>query len=47
LDYKFGLKEESRYLGQVKFYCKTLQQMGYKEVSGYIWYVRLEKLIKC
>ena len=45
VDYKFGKKEEKSYLRQVGFYCKTLHQMGYAEVSGYIWYVTLNKIV--
>lgn len=46
IDYKFGQGEESKYLKQVRFYCNTLRQMGYAEVKGYIWYVKLEKIIE-
>ncbi|MFO3725805.1 UvrD-helicase domain-containing protein [Butyricimonas muris] len=45
VDYKFGRKEENSYLRQVGFYCKTLRQMGYTDVSGYIWYVTLDKIV--
>ena len=45
VDYKFGRKEEKSYLRQVGFYCKTLRQMGYTDVSGYIWYVTLDKIV--
>lgn len=45
VDYKFGRKEEKSYLRQVSFYCKTLKQMGYTDVSGYIWYVTLNKIV--
>lgn len=46
IDYKFGLKEELKYLKQVRFYCSTLRKMGYKQVEGYVWYVKLEKIVK-
>ena len=45
VDYKFGLKEEKSYIRQVGFYCKTLRQMGYTDVAGYIWYVPLRKVV--
>ena len=45
VDYKFGRVEEKSYLRQVGFYCKTLRQMGYTDVTGYIWYVTLGKVI--
>lgn len=46
IDYKFGMKEEAKYLKQVKFYRTTLRQMGYKNVKGYVWYVRLNKVVQ-
>ena len=46
IDYKFGLNEENKYLKQVKFYCSTLQKMGYKPVEGYVWYVKLGKVVR-
>lgn len=46
VDYKFGRKEENKYLKQVGFYCSVIRQMGYREVEGYVWYVNLEKIIK-
>lgn len=45
VDYKFGQKEETKYLKQVRFYCDTLKKMGYEKVKGYIWYVKLGKKI--
>ena len=45
VDYKFGQKEEKSYIRQVCFYCKTLRQMGYTDVAGYIWYVPLGKVV--
>lgn len=46
VDYKFGLNEEKKYVKQVKFYCATLQKMGYKPVEGYVWYVKLGKVVR-
>ncbi len=45
IDYKFGQSEETQYLRQVRFYCKTLSEMGYSSIEGYIWYVKLGKII--
>lgn len=45
IDYKFGQSEENKYLKQIQFYRSSLKQMGYKEVKGYIWYVRLNKIV--
>ncbi|MDR1755815.1 MAG: UvrD-helicase domain-containing protein [Culturomica sp.] len=46
VDYKFGRKEDGRYREQVGSYCRTLQKMGYPDVEGYIWYVRLGKVVR-
>lgn len=45
IDYKFGQSEEIKYIRQVRFYCKTLREMGYLQVEGYVWYVKLGKII--
>ncbi|WP_085537431.1 UvrD-helicase domain-containing protein [Massilibacteroides vaginae] len=44
VDYKFGGKEETKYHKQVKDYMDLIRQIGYKQVSGYIWYMELNKL---
>lgn len=46
IDYKFGQSEESKYLKQVRYYCAALKKMGYSQVEGYIWYVKLGKIVK-
>lgn len=38
IDYKFG-KPEEKYRRQVGRYVKLYEQMGYKKVEGYIWYL--------
>lgn len=45
IDYKFGQNEEIKYLRQIHFYCKTLRDMGYTQVEGYVWYVKLGKIV--
>jgi len=45
VDYKFGDKEEAKYQTQVNTYKNQLQQMGYKNVEGYLWYVFLKKVV--
>ena len=46
VDYKFGEHDQSaRYRRQIADYCRLLRQMGYEEVSGYLWYVRLGKVV--
>ena len=39
VDYKFGEKHNS-YRKQIALYCSLLEQMGYKDIKGYLWYVR-------
>lgn len=43
IDYKFGT-EEPRYSRQVARYVDLYRQMGYPDVSGYIWYVYDDKV---
>ena len=37
IDFKFGSKKE-RHITQVGLYMSLLRQMGWKDVSGYLWY---------
>ena len=39
VDYKFGEINNS-YRKKVAGYCSLLKQMGYKDIKGYLWYVR-------
>ena len=45
IDFKFG-EEEEKYSGQVRRYMRLFREMGYGEVSGYIWYVPIDKIIQ-
>ncbi|MBP1677813.1 MAG: UvrD/REP helicase [Bacteroidetes bacterium] len=45
IDYKFGDKEEKRYVGQVEQYMQLIAGMGY-EVKGFLCYVSLAKVVK-
>lgn len=38
VDFKFG-KENKAYFSQVAGYMKLLQEMGYNNVHGFLWYV--------
>jgi len=42
IDYKFGEKEDKRYIRQVKNYMSQILKMGYTDVRGYICYVTLD-----
>lgn len=39
VDYKFGTPKKS-YLRQVRRYVSMYKELGYSDVSGYLWYVR-------
>lgn len=45
IDFKFG-EEDEKYSGQVRRYMRLFREMGYGEVSGYIWYVPTDKIIQ-
>lgn len=45
VDFKFG-KENKKYNKQVKEYIELLTQMGYENISGYLWYVEKERIEK-
>lgn len=44
-DYKFGESEEPKYIRQVQRYVKSIKEMGYQNVKGFIYYVRTGKVI--
>jgi len=44
IDYKFG-EESPFHVRQVSEYVSLFRKMGYPCVSGYIWYVRSDKVI--
>ncbi|MDU1889647.1 MAG: UvrD-helicase domain-containing protein [Dysgonomonas sp.] len=46
IDYKFGEKEDRKYIRQVKYYADQIRKMGYTDVKGYICYIRLGKVIE-
>ena len=46
VDYKFGELVESKYVKQVQHYVKSIRDMGYANVQGYLFYVKLHKVIK-
>ena len=46
IDYKFG-QEKSSYRNQVRKYMELLSQIGYRDVTGYIWYCKLNKVEEC
>jgi ATP-dependent exoDNAse (exonuclease V) beta subunit len=44
IDYKFGQKEDKKYIRQVKYYTDQIRKMGYTDVKGYICYITLGKI---
>lgn len=46
IDYKFGEKEDSKYIRQVKYYSDQIRKMGYSNVKGYICYITLGKIVE-
>ena len=44
VDYKFGELEQANYETQVKKYISCLQDTGYNQVEGYLWYVSKNKV---
>ena len=45
-DYKFGELEESKYIRQVRQYVKPIQEMGFPNVKGFIFYVKTGKVVQ-
>ena len=45
IDYKFGRTERNVYFRQVRSYVETIRRMGYSNVTGFVWYVELDKVI--
>ncbi|MBO7300719.1 MAG: UvrD-helicase domain-containing protein [Tidjanibacter sp.] len=44
VDYKFGINAPASYHKQIERYADLLRQMGYKSVSGYLWYISTEHI---
>ena len=45
VDYKFGVQIEE-YKDKIRHYASLLEQMGYSDVKGYLWYVREGEIIE-
>ncbi len=46
VDFKFGKSERSSHTVQVKSYIKHLKMMDYNRVTGYLWYMNLDRIVK-
>lgn len=44
VDFKFG-KHRDEYTAQIEKYKSILKEMGYEDVTGYIWYVYTNKIV--
>ncbi|MDR0422429.1 MAG: UvrD-helicase domain-containing protein [Proteiniphilum sp.] len=46
VDYKFGGVEDPEYVRQVQRYVRSIADMGYQNVKGFLFYVNLEKTVE-
>ena len=46
VDYKFGEEEREKYAVQLRDYMALLSSIGYTSVEGYIWYVRMGRVVR-
>ena len=44
VDYKFGQRLLKSHQAQVRNYLRLIREMGYTQVSGFLWYVELGKI---
>ncbi len=44
IDFKFG-EENSHYVGQLREYRKLMEDMGYRNIEAFLWYVDKNKII--
>ena len=44
VDYKFGFNATTSHHKQIERYADLLRKMGYKKVSGYLWYISTERI---
>ena len=44
VDYKFGINTPASHRRQVELYADLLRKMGYTKVSGYLWYISMERI---
>lgn len=45
-DYKFGGLEEPKYTRQIRRYVKSIEEMGYHNVKGFIFYMKTGKVVQ-
>ncbi len=46
VDYKFGALQPKKYERQMQQYMSLMREMGYKNVEGYLWYIRQCEICK-
>ena len=47
VDYKFGEQKEKKYQRQIEKYVSLIREMGYQNVSGFLWYISFNEIEKC
>ncbi len=47
VDYKFGEHQAPQHERQVKLYIHLLQEMGYEDCTGFVWYPRIGLITQC
>ncbi|MFI3280341.1 MAG: UvrD-helicase domain-containing protein [Rikenellaceae bacterium] len=45
VDYKFGIHELKEHRQQIEEYKMLLEEMGYRDVIGYLWYIKSGKIV--
>ncbi|MFP4060172.1 MAG: UvrD-helicase domain-containing protein [Bacteroidales bacterium] len=46
IDFKFGNARNNKHTKQVREYIGYMKEMGFTEVTGYLWYVTLDDIVK-
>lgn len=45
IDYKFGEQVSKKHVKQVGYYCSLYRSIGFKKITGYVWYVLLDEIV--
>ena len=45
IDFKFGVREEHKHLKQVGRYMKLIEEIGYPNTKGYVWYPEIDLVV--
>lgn len=47
VDYKFGEQKEKFHPRQIEKYIALIREMGFRSVTGYLWYITLNDITEC